>query len=183
MNLELQAKFILSLNRKGAERGFTLIELLVVIVIIGILAAIAIPNFLAQSAKARQLEAKQNLSLINKSQVNARATGVGQYHTSFDRLAIGTLKSDTATSTTSNFNYSIAIDLVADKATGTATPTDVANKSYSSGILRYINSASNPVTTSIICESRTPNATPIAPIATIGSIGCDPAFIDLGSSD
>ena len=42
----------------AAERGFTLVELLVVVLVLGIIAAIAIPNFLLQQSKAHDSSAK-----------------------------------------------------------------------------------------------------------------------------
>lgn len=48
------------------QRGFTLVELMIVIVIVGILSAVALPNFLSQTDKAKATEAKAGIASILK---------------------------------------------------------------------------------------------------------------------
>ena len=68
MNSVFTAKLLQNLRNKKANKGFTLIELLVVVIIIGVLAAVALPNLLGQVAKGRQAEAKNNLGAVNRAQ-------------------------------------------------------------------------------------------------------------------
>ena len=57
-----------SLKDKNRQKGFTLVELMIVVAIIGILAAVAIPNFRNYQLKSKTTEAKVNLGAIKTSQ-------------------------------------------------------------------------------------------------------------------
>ena len=72
-------------SRLKGKKGFTLIELMIVVAIIGILAAIAIPNFLRFQAKSKQSEAKTNLGGI----FTAQTAYFGEKNTygTFDHIA------------------------------------------------------------------------------------------------
>ncbi|HEY8153793.1 MAG TPA: prepilin-type N-terminal cleavage/methylation domain-containing protein [Myxococcota bacterium] len=61
------------MTRTHRNAGFTLVELMITVVLIGILAAIAIPNFLSYQAKSRRAEAYANVVAIATSELGFQA--------------------------------------------------------------------------------------------------------------
>jgi type IV pilus assembly protein PilA len=178
MKSEFKAKLLQHvLGKQNSEKGFTLIELLVVIIIIGILAAIALPSFLNQSNKAKQGEAKTYISSANKGQ-QAYFTEKGVFvvaDADFANLGLGT-----PTSTT-NYTYNItgvnstSTNVSDNYAVARATAKNVALRGYAGRVnLAKISATSEATSYSVNCEVKEPGvAAPSDPtFAGPAAIGC-----------
>ncbi|RPH90307.1 MAG: prepilin-type N-terminal cleavage/methylation domain-containing protein [Chroococcales cyanobacterium metabat2.561] len=153
MNSTFKFKLIQALNKKNRNKGFTLIELLVVVIIIGVLAAIALPNLLGQVARGRQAEARNNLGTINRTQQAFR----------LENGTFGTFSTDAAANQLPvslqpqyyEYNESEVPD-------ATAAGTDaVAIGDYQDDIRDYdsgVGQTAEGVFSSVICESTSPTA-------------------------
>jgi type IV pilus assembly protein PilA len=168
MRPELQAKLLQHLNKKKADKGFTLVELLVVIVIIGILAAVALPNFLSQTTKAKTSGAKQAIAVVNRAQVAYR-TDNSAFAPNFDALALGNITN----AKNSSADYIYAMVGGNDLATMTAAPIDTTAGVPMSGAAIQGSGAISAV----LCQKSTPGGAVAAPT----SAGCPGGYKDLGT--
>ena len=81
LNSQLQLALLNQKKKRNLlEKGFTLVELMIVIVIVGILSAVALPNFLAQTDKAKGTEAKSQIaSAIKRAHADSQETAITGY--------------------------------------------------------------------------------------------------------
>ncbi|NCR67539.1 MAG: prepilin-type N-terminal cleavage/methylation domain-containing protein [Microcystis aeruginosa LL11-07] len=153
MNSTFKLKLIQALNKKNRNKGFTLIELLVVVIIIGVLAAIALPNLLGQVARGRQAEARNNLGTINRTQQAFRLEN-GTFG------AFSTTPDDNELPVSLQPEYYVYDESEAPSATVAGTNA-VAIDAYKDDIRNYdsgVGQTAEGVFSSVICESTSPTA-------------------------
>jgi prepilin-type N-terminal cleavage/methylation domain-containing protein len=113
---------------KNTRQGFTLIELLVVVLIIGILASIAIPQYFKVVEKSRVAEAMSLISAVKSSEERYLASG-GAYTSDFTQLDIAYAGMNAGSIPTKFFNASASAGTCASGPCYVLTVTRTTNTS------------------------------------------------------
>ncbi|MEO0407601.1 MAG: type IV pilin-like G/H family protein [Cyanobacteria bacterium P01_A01_bin.135] len=150
MKTDFKVKLLQHLAEKRKDEGFTLIELLVVIIIIGILAAIALPTFLNQANRARESEAKTYIGTMNRGQ-QAYYLEEQEFGSAISLLGLG-LATDT-----DNYDYQITLQGTGETAvTNQAKPSKGATapvRAYIGGVSAGVPKGTGEATTfATLCE-------------------------------
>ena len=143
-----QEAWLLHYSMRRLNKGFTLLEVTIVLVISGILAAIALPSFLDQTNKAKQVEAKMYLGTINRAQQGYMLERA-RFADSVHELGITLYNSP-------NYNYSIRLDSAGTQyAIHDAKSLGARLRPYVGMVAVAQDSAGNASLDTILCESKT----------------------------
>jgi type IV pilus assembly protein PilA len=128
LNNRLQLALLNSKRGKSPlEKGFTLVELMIVIVIVGILSAVALPNFLSQTERAKATEGTSKLSgLLKEAHAEYQLAGT-------EALAVTGMSTSIANANAGSiFTYTLTAGT--GEITGTATANTSSSSNYDASI-------------------------------------------------
>lgn len=148
--------------RARTQGGFTLVELMVVIVIIGTLAAVALPSFLKQAARSKQARALSYVGTVNRAQ-QAFFMENARFANSTAELGIGeNYAPDDYVYTVNSQNQ--GLDLTSTQA----IPINPALRGYAGVVFTTVDPGGMARMSAVICQGTTDTAPSPTPV-TVGN--------------